>query len=334
MLRSLALVAFAAALIGAGQEPPLPVDDLPASLDGEVPLGLPEAIPDPEGNAYSAERVALGRRLFFDPVLSANGTVACASCHDPKHGFAGTTPTSLGIDGQTTERNTPDPAQPGLRRALHVGRPFRDAREQVLEPIANPREMGTSVDEVLERLRDDAEYAAMFGAAYEGGVTRDNLARALAVFLRRLVLGDSPVDRFRVGGDHGALTEEERTGLWIYESKGRCWRCHNGPNFTDEAFHNTGVGAADGVARPGRFAVTGDEADRGAFKTPTLRGLAQTAPYMHDGSVATLREVVDFYRRGGVANEHLDPMVTPVELNEREAEALVAFLEALSVVAE
>jgi cytochrome c peroxidase len=124
--------------------------------------------------------------------------------------------------------------------------------------------------------------------------------------------------------------EEERTGLWIYESKGGCWRCHSGPNFTDEEFHNTGVGAVDGVPEPGREAITKSASDRGAFKTPTLRGIALSPPYMHDGSLATLKDVVEYYRRGGNANEHLDEDLAPLDLTDVEAARLVAFLEALS----
>jgi cytochrome c peroxidase len=147
--------------------------------------------------------------------------------------------------------------------------------------------------------------------------------------VRGLVFGDSAIDRFRAG-DYAELASEERVGLWVFESKGRCWRCHSGANFSDESFHNTGVGAEGGVPLDGRFAVTADEADRGRFKTPTLRGVAATAPYMHDGSLATLAEVVEFYRRGGNANEHLDPLLQPLDLSDREAAALVAFLGALS----
>jgi cytochrome c peroxidase len=137
------------------------------------------------------------------------------------------------------------------------------------------------------------------------------------------------VDRFRLRGDHAALTPPERHGLWLYESKGRCWQCHGGPNFTDEGFHNTGVGWGGSPADPGRERVTKDEADRGKFKTPTLRGVKLRAPYMHDGSVKTLEEVVEFYNRGGVANPNLDPAMRPLGLTKDELADLVAFLKAL-----
>jgi cytochrome c peroxidase len=137
------------------------------------------------------------------------------------------------------------------------------------------------------------------------------------------------VDRFR-DGDVEALSADEEAGLWIYEGRGRCWRCHNGPNFSDESFHNTGVGVVDGAPEPGRFAITGEEGDQGRFRTPGLRMLTRTAPYMHDGSLATLAEVVEFYREGGKANSHLSDRMGPIELTDDEAAQLVAFLEALS----
>ena len=147
--------------------------------------------------------------------------------------------------------------------------------------------------------------------------------------MRRLVLGGSPVDRFRAG-DFDALNDAERAGLWFYESRGGCWRCHSGANFSDEDFHDTGVGARDGEPEPGRFVVTGQAEDRGRFKTPTLRGVARTAPYMHDGSLATLPEVVEFYRQGGRPNANLDPLLAPIEMSAADADNLLAFLRALS----
>ncbi len=158
-------------------------------------------------------------------------------------------------------------------------------------------------------------------------MTAANLGRALASFERVLLRGDSAIDRFRRKGDTRAMTVRERQGLWLYESKGRCWRCHAGANFTDEAYHNTGVGW--GKADLGRFAVTKKEADRGRFKTPTLRGVSLTGPYMHDGSLATLEDVVEFYNRGGGANPNLDPVLAPLNLSKDEVRDLVAFLKAL-----
>ena len=296
---------------------------------GELPLGLARELPEPEGNAFDEARWSLGRRLFFDARLSRDGTLACAGCHSPEHLFADTRARSLGVGGSETLRNAPSLVNRGFGASFLWDGGAATLEDQVLLPIENPLEMDLKLDALLERLAGDAEYPALFAAAFDDGLSRDNLARALAQFVRGLVLGDSPVDRFRAA-DAAALTPEERIGLWVYESKGRCWKCHSGPNFSDEDFHSTGVGVRDGVAEPGRMAVTGDAADRGRFKTPSLRGVARTAPYMHDGSLATLADVVEFYRKGGEPHAELDARLEPLDLTEREAAGLVAFLEALS----
>lgn len=295
----------------------------------EMPLGLARELAEPADNAFDARRWELGRRLFFDPLLSRDGTVSCASCHRPELGFADDAAFSAGIGGARTLRNTPSLENRGFGASFFWDGRAPTLEEQVLQPIEDEREMGLPLESLLERLATHAEYPGLFSAAFEDGLTRDNLARALSQFVRRIVLGDSPVDRFRAA-DAKALGPEERVGLWVYESKGRCWRCHSGPNFSDEGFHSTGVGVRDGIAEPGRAAVTGDPSERGRFKTPSLRGVARTAPYMHDGSLATLHDVVEFYRRGGVAHAELDPLMQPLDLTDREAAGLVAFLEALS----
>ena len=196
-------------------------------------------------------------------------------------------------------------------------------------PIENPEEMGLGKAAAVNRLSSDPSYAAQFQKAFGREVDDAALAAALAGFVRGLTVGDSPVDRFR-DGDVEALSADEEAGLWIYEGRGRCWRCHNGPNFSDESFHNTGVGVIDGAPEPGRFAITGQDGDQGRFRTPGLRMLTKTAPYMHDGSLATLAEVVDFYREGGNANAHLSDRMDAIELTDEEAAQLVAFLEAMS----
>ena len=190
--------------------------------------------------------------------------------------------------------------------------------------------MGNSIAEVLRSLNAHAEYPNLFKAAFDDGVTANNLAKALAGFQRTLLLGDSRIDRFRISGQAGALSDAERHGLWLWESKARCWRCHSGPNFSDEQFHNTGVSWAKKPLDQGRYEVTLKEEDRGKFKTPTLRALTWTAPYMHDGSFASLEDVVEFYSRGGSANPNLDPSLVPLGLSKREMQSLVAFLKALS----
>lgn len=296
------------------------------ALQAAQPLGLPER---PAADGRELGLAALGARLFADPRLSADHGVACASCHRAEHLFADTEPFSRGVHGRRTERNTPTLVNRAYgTRFMWDGRaPTLEA--QVLLPIENPLEMDLPLAEALARLAEDAAYAAEFQRLLGRGPDAEGLALALAAHVRTLVLGDSPVDRFRAG-DFEALDDAARAGLWFYESRERCWRCHSGPNFSDEDFHNTGVGARDGEPQPGRAAVTGRPEDRGRFKTPTLRGVAATAPYMHDGSLATLEEVVELYRRGGHANANLDPVLAPIDMSAEDARNLVAFLRALS----
>jgi cytochrome c peroxidase len=325
---ALTAAAAGASLPSPRPQPP-PPDTLPAALALDaVPLGLGERRV-PADNPLTDARVRLGRRLFFDPVLSADGTLACASCHQPEHGFASPEGRPHGVRGQRLARRAPS-----LFNRAYGATFFWDGRsasleEQALQPIANPTELGSSAEEAVRRLREHKEYRAQFEAAFPDGVTAANLARALAGFERVLLRGDSTVDRFRRRGEHAALTTEQRHGLWLYESKGGCWRCHSGPNFTDEQYHNTGVSWDKHIPDLGRYAVTKQDADRGKFKTPTLRGVALTAPYMHDGSIATLEAVVAFYSKGGGANPHRDPALAPLNLSKDEVRDLVAFLKAL-----
>jgi len=326
---SVGLVVLGASALASDAPPDLPRDTLPAKLAlNVVPLGL-DSLPVPKDNPLTEQRVRLGRRLFFDPILSADNTVACASCHQPSHGFAGLEARPRGIRGQRATRRAPSLFNRAYGTAF-----FWDGRESTLEtqalrPIEDPAEMGSTVAAALDRLRADSTYKSQFEEAFSDGITPANLGRALASFERVLLRGDSAVDRFRRSGDTKALTEQERQGLWLYESKGRCWRCHSGANFTDEAYHNTGVSWGKDPADLGRFAVTKKEEDRGRFKTPTLRGVALTGPYMHDGSLPSLEAVVEFYNRGGGANPNLDSVLAPLNLSKDEMRNLVAFLKAL-----
>ena len=294
-----------------------------------VPLGLPER--EAPGDD---ELAALGARLFFDPILSSDRSVACASCHRPEHGFADELAFSRGAHERRTTRNAPSLFNRAWGRAFFWDGRAATLEEQALLPIQNPLEMDLPLADCLARLAGDDSYRGAFERVLGAAPTSDGLARALAAYVRRLVRGDSPVDRFRAG-EFAALDDEARAGLWFYESRGGCWRCHSGANFSDELFHDTGVGAragADGRVEPepGRAAVSGDPADRGRFKTPTLRGVALSAPYMHDGSLATLADVVAFYRQGGHPDPNLDPLIAPIEMSDTDARNLVAFLEALS----
>ena len=308
---------------------PVPKDTLPAELAiAQVPLGLPSR-DIPTDNPLTAERVKLGRKLFFDPILSADKTVACASCHSPEHGFAGAGERPRGIRGQQTSRKAPSLLNRAYGSAFFWDGRAKSLEEQALKPIEDPTEMGSAMPEVLKLLSENDDYKAKFEQAFTDGVTKENLGKAIASFERVLLRGDSPPDRFREKGQRTAMTAEERHGQWLYESKGGCWKCHSGPNFTDEKFHNTGVSWGKEPLDLGRFTVTKVETDLGKFKTPTLRGLSLTAPYMHDGSMKTLDEVVEFYNRGGNKNSNLDPLITPLNLSKEEKDALVAFLKAL-----
>lgn len=315
-----------AALLCAESPPAVPSDTLPKDLSPDViPLGLgPRSAGD---DPPTAARIALGRRLFFDPILSHDRTVACATCHRPDHGFGSPEAPPRGIGGRRAARRAPTLFNRAYGKAFFWDGRSASLEEQALEPIANPDEMGSSVADAVARLKADAGYRVRFAATFDDGVSAGNLGKALAAFERVLLRGDSPVDRFRQRGERGALSAAELHGLWLYESKGQCWRCHSGPNFTDEGYHNTGVGwGSDDL---GRHRVTKEDADRGRFKTPTLRGVGLNAPYMHDGSLKALADVVEFYNRGGRANPNLDPIVRPLNLTKDELADLVAFLKAL-----
>lgn len=312
--------------VGPDDRPLVPEDTLPTPFVRTAPLGI-EALA--EGFGASDEEFALGRKLFFDPILSARRTVACASCHRPEFAFADNRKTSRGVENYLTRRNSPSLLNKGLETEVLWDGRAATLEDQVLMPIENPEEMALGVAAALNRLTQEGEYPALFRSVYGREADAETLASALSAFVRGLTAGDSPVDRFREG-DVTALNAAEEAGLWLYEGRGRCWQCHNGPNFSDGQFHNTGVGARDGAPEEGRFFATQDEADRGAFRTPGLRMLTKTAPYMHDGSLATLEEVVEFYRRGGHANSHLSSRIKPIRLSDEDAAHLVAFLKALS----
>jgi len=316
--------------VAAAPPPPLPKDTLPLTLVvDKVPRGLDSTRPVPAGNPIESARVELGRKLFFDPLLSRDRTVACASCHDPARGFASGDAVAIGIEGKKGRRNAPSLLNRAFATSL-----FWDGREptleaQALKPIEDALEMGNTVAEAVKRLRADREYPARFKSVFGEEPAAANLAKALAAFQRTLLIGGSRIDAFRAG-EVTQVSEQERHGFWLWESKAGCWRCHSGSNFTDEQFHNTGVGWGKEPLDTGRAGVTRNESDRGKFKTPSLRGVAWTAPFMHDGSVATIEEVVEFYNRGGRANPNLDAAVKPLELSPQEVQSLVAFLKALS----
>jgi cytochrome c peroxidase len=331
MARSFLLALFVAAtatVLFADAPMPIPADSLPKDLLAEpVPLGLntPHKSKD---NLPTPDRISLGRKLFFDPILSENNAVACASCHRPDHGFS-SDGLPRGVHGRLLSRKAPTLFNRDYGEAFFWDGRAGTLEQQALIPIANPDEMGSSVAAALKRLEATPDYKQRFATAFEDGLTEKNLAKSLAAFERLIRRGGSGVDRFHVNGDRDAMTAAERHGLWLYESKGHCWRCHSGSNYSDEKFHNTGVSWGIEPLDLGRYTVTKSDADRGRFKTPTLRGVGLTGPYMHDGSLKSLEEVVEYYSRGCRANPNLDSAIQPLNLTKDEIDDLVIFLKSL-----
>lgn len=292
-----------------------------------LPLGLQaDSAYIPEDNPLSAEKVSLGKLLFFDKRLSKDGNISCASCHNPYHGFADPDPTSAGVGFLTGNRNSPT----AINR-LFSAEQFWDGRAADLEeqshgPLTNPVEMAmASHDDVVKEVARLQGYQPLFEKAYgDKKITMTRIAQAIASYERTVLAGNAPYDRYRAG-DKSAMSAQQVKGLEIFEGKGNCATCHVSFNFTDEMYHNLGVGSD-----PGRMDLTEKEADRGKFKTPTLRNVTDTAPYMHDGSEATLRDVMVLYDRGGNKNPNLDEKMKPLGLSEDEIDALVAFMYALT----
>lgn len=321
------------------QQPLLPKDNLPAELELEsIPQGFENRPKVPKDNPLTEEKVQLGRRLFFDPILSEDKTVSCASCHQPDHGFASPDARAIGLGGRVGKRNAPSILNRAYGEIFLWDGGAKSLEDQVLTPISNPDELGGTVENVMAALKADESYVNDFTVAFAESetppsveyVTPTNLAHAIASFERTLLTGNSLVDRFRAA-DYGALSKSARQGMWIFESRGGCWKCHSGPNLTDEDFHNTGVGFGLADRDLGRTKITENTADRFKFKTPTLRGVQHTAPFMHDGSVKTLRDVVEFYNKGGAPDDPLlDEELKPLKLTEEEIVFLVDFLKALS----
>ena len=304
--------------------------EAPAAEAPTVPLGLdPDVLTIPEDNPFTQAKADLGKLLYFDGRLSSDGTISCASCHDPNAGFADPNPTSTGVDGGKGNRNSPTV----INTAYNYFQ-FWDGRSPSLEdqakgPIENPVEMANTHAGAVANIAAVASYAPLFTKAFgDSEVTIDRIAKAIATYERTVLSGNSAWDKM-IDGDADAMSESAKRGLALFEGKANCTRCHVGFNLTDGLFHNLGVGMDADEPDLGRFVVTGEDKDRGAFKTPTLRDISRTAPYMHDGSVKTLEEVVELYVRGGEANEWLDAKMVPLELTDQDKADLVAFMRAL-----
>jgi len=336
-----------------------------AVLEVELPLGLKAGTGNIKGlkeNPLTLAKVELGRQLYFDRRLSADSSVSCADCHHPDEGWARSTQFGVGIRGQQGNRNSP----PSYNRILSDAQ-FWDGRaatleEQAVGPIANPIEMGNSHAGCVESLKKIDGYRLQFERIFPtDGVTIDNVGRAIAAFERTIVTGPTPYDYYEpvraietaYKGDVESLKEDEpeeykeylaakklsdahpmsesaRRGRELFFGRANCTACHAGANFTDELYHNLGVGMEKADPDLGRYAVTKVDADRGAFKTPTVRNVAQTAPYMHDGSQATLEEVVDWYDKGGHPNPYLSKRMVKLNLSAQDKKDLVEFMKALT----
>ena len=343
-----------------------------SSFEIKLPLGIPQdlwAYFIPKDNPMTSAKVDLGRRLFFDQRLSVDGTVSCATCHDPKRAFTDGKRIAEGIGGRAGVRNSPT-----LLNAMFNAGQFWDGRAGSLEaqaklPLVNRDEMGNrSLDEVVTRIASVPEYAKDFERVFGSAVTIDNITKAIGAFERTLVSANSPLDRY-LAGDVNAMNESARSGLALFRGKARCGVCHafnqnfaafaTFPFFTDMNYRNTGIAANYGgfeslakramaasressidaasellkherAGELGRFVVSGNTLDVGAFRTPSLRNVELTAPYFHDGSAATLEDVVRYYVKGGNPNSNRDWQLEPVALSEGEQRDLVEFLKALT----
>lgn len=297
------------------------VSSLPGGL-GKLP-----ALPDDPENPITPAKVELGRQLFEDARLSGDESISCASCHPREMGYADAMAFSEGTGGPMP-RHTPTLLNSGYYRYINWDGKFAKISQLVLGVLANPKNMNMQDENVLvARLEAAPEYRAQFRDVFDGPPTKQRVAFAIDAYVRNLTTPNSPFDRYATG-DPRALTEAQKRGLVLFVGKADCAMCHRGPNFADDQFHALGV-AGSGSADTGRFKVTGVEADRYAFKTPTLRNVALTAPYMHDGSVTTLRGVIEFYNAGG-GHEPKSPLLRKLGLSEREKADLEAFLESLT----
>lgn len=332
------------------------------------PLGLPP-VPVPRDNPVTRKKVELGRKLFFDRRLSLNETMSCAMCHIPEQGFTNNElTTAVGIEGRTVRRNAPTIYNVGyFSNIFHDGRDTR-LEYQVWQPLLAFNEMANpSIGYVVEKILSLPDYRGLFESAFDGrGAGIETIGMAVASYERTIVSGNSPFDRWYFGNEASALDESAKKGFRLFSGKAGCVACHlvgeNYALFTDDAFHNTGVGwqysvgddrteipvqiapgikvtvprkVIDSVAETlpsdlGRYEVTQQPEDRWRYKTPSLRNVALTAPYMHNGFIGTLKEVVSFYNKGGIPNPLLDPSLRPLALTDSEVADIVAFLESLT----
>lgn len=294
-------------------------------FDLKIPAGLPK-MKIPADNPLSQAKIDLGKQLYFDPRLSSDDTISCASCHDPKKGWSNGEAFAKGVGGALGGRSAPTIINSGYSMFQFWDGRAKQVEGQALGPIQAGVEMNMPLDKLVEKLKGIEGYKTQFQAVFGGEINADDVAKAIGAFERTVNSGNAPFDKFKAG-DKAALSEAAQRGQKLFFGKANCSACHSGPNFFDGGFHNLGVSIDKPEPDLGRFVVTQSVGDRGAFKTPTLREIARTAPYMHDGSLATLEDVVKFYVKGGNPNPQLDEEIFPLKLSDAEQADLVTFLK-------
>ena len=332
----LALAAAGACQVHGNLQKAPPANEADKPVKIEAPIGLPP-VPFPPGSPPTEATIELGRRLFYDKNLSIDGSVSCASCHNPRFGFSDNRPVAEGAGGRKGKRNSPTIFNVAYGKIFGMDGRAATLEAQAAGPMSGTLEMAHAPPALEKKLNDNSIYRSMFERAYgPGPVTFEKTTRALASFQRIVVTGSSLYDKFMYLGNRRALSQAAARGLEIFTKRGNCAVCHQlGKEFalfTDGQFHNLGVGANERgeLADLGRYNVTRNDADKGAFKTPTLRNVTQTRPYMHDGSLSSLGEVVEFYSNGGRRNPYLSKLIRPLGFSAQDKIDLLAFLEALT----
>ena len=330
----LVFLASSAFFIWGADKAKVELEQPPQSEVLEIPLGLPP-IPWPDNNPYSRKKAELGRLLYFDKRLSSNGTISCATCHSIPRAFTDQKRVSSGIMGHQGTRHAPTVINAAYQKRLFWDGRASSLEEQVLGPTGNPKEMTLAKDvheahkECHERVHKIAGYRPLFKEVFgTDECSMDEISKAIATFERTILSGNSPYDRY-MAGDKTAMSAEQIEGYKIFLKSG-CANCHLGPILTDGRFLNIGVNINVPDPDLGRYLITKRDIDWGGFKIPTLREVEHTYPYMHDGSIATLEEVVDYYDKGCTANKNLNPLIHPLHLSDQEKKALVKFMHALS----
>jgi len=309
------------------QDPRVIVIDEVAVRDIDV---LPNAVSAHPVDERQEAKIKLGKQLFFDGRLSRNNQVSCAYCHIPGSGFADPHPTSSGVDDLLGGRHAPTILNAAFNPAQFWDGRSSSLEEQALGPIQNPIEMAETADHLSAKLQKVAGYQQQFKEIFGAEVSLQRIAEAIAAFERTLISANSPFDKYMTG-NAAAMGDAAIRGMSLFKGKARCILCHNGPNFTDNRYHNLGVPQLGPQMEDwGRYYVTGEKRDKGAFKTTTLRSVLETSPYMHNGAFLSLDYVVDFFDRGGGPNPYLSPLMKPLGLTQDEKSSLVAFLEALT----